>query len=233
MQAGKVTNIARELCRGVSGDLNPRNRFQFIRGVARANYEYLTHRPTIPTVELLDLVPEAADDYIDLRYRPSWWNIDANSLVALTVLARTADAKLIFEFGTYKGVTARQLAESCPEAEVVTLDLPASLGSHFVPGEFFHGSDAASRITQEYGDSKSFDFSRYFGTMDVVFVDAGHEYEDACADSHTALGLVRDGGTIVWDDYTSWTGVRRCVNEFARDLPILHVAGTRLAVLQR
>jgi predicted O-methyltransferase YrrM len=116
---------------------------------------------------------------------------------------------------------------------VVTIDLPPSNDAHFVPGELIRQSTARDRVQQVYGDSKTFDFSPYRGAMDLVFVDAGHEYPDVCADSENALGMVKPDGVVVWDDYTSWTGVRRCVNELASDLPIVHVAGTRLAVLRR
>lgn len=215
--------------------MHPRtsHRFQFTRGLARANYDYITLRPTVPTVELLNFVPEAAELDLQVRYGFSWWNIDANSLAVLTTLAVARDAKSIFEFGTYKGVTTRQLAESCASAEVVTLDFPPSPDAHFVPGEAFRNTAASERISQQYGDAKSFDFSPYLGRMDLVFVDAGHEYQDVRTDTENALLLARPGALVVWDDYTSWTGVRRCINELSRDLPIVHIAGTRLAVLRR
>src|SRR3954451_21236270 len=95
-------SATRELVDGLRSDLKPHGsrRFVFLRGLARANYEYLSLRPTVPTVELLNLIPDAPDYDLRLRYQMSWWNIDANSLGALTAVAMACRATTIFEFGT-------------------------------------------------------------------------------------------------------------------------------------
>jgi hypothetical protein len=42
-------------------------------------------------------------------------------------------------------------------------------------------------------------------------------------------------GTIVWDDYTYYSGIYAYLNELAPtlDAPIYHILGTRLAVYSR
>jgi predicted O-methyltransferase YrrM len=228
-------NASKELFNGLAGDLRPAtsDRFRFSRGLLETIYKYITLRPTIPTEELLSVLPAAGEMQIDLHYEFSWWNIDANSLAALTALALSTKAEQIFEFGTYTGVATRQLATSCPTATIHSIDFPIDAAAHFTPGQAFHGTPEAERITQLYGDSSSFDFAPFYNQMDLVFVDAGHEYGDVSIDSANALKMVKSTGIVVWDDYTSWTGVRRCINELQKELPIVHLAGTRLAFLAR
>lgn len=97
-------------------------------------------------------------------------------------------------------------------------------------GEAFTGLPIASKISQLFGDSRQFNFLSYEGQMDLVFVDADHSYEGVQNDTRQALKLVRPGGVVVWDDYhPSWLGVMRCLEEFGKSLPIVHIQGTRLA----
>jgi len=202
----------------------------FLKGVAMAGYRHVTRYPTIPTASVVDLIPASLGRDLTIRYQYGGWNIDATSLVAITAIASGIDARSIFEFGTYTGVTTRQLASACPSASIVTIDLPPT-GEHFHAGSAFAGTEEAARITQILADSTTFDFSPYQGSMDLVFVDAGHDYELVRADSEHALEIVRPGGWVVWDDYTTWPEVRKCINEIAREHPVVHVEGTRLAAL--
>ena len=69
---------------------------------------------------------------------------------------------------------------------------------------------------------------RWEGKADLVLVDANHEYEFAKVDTASALRLVRPGGWVLWDDYTSgWPGVVRAVDETG--LAVVQVAGTGIA----
>lgn len=52
-----------------------------------------------------------------------------------------------------------------------------------------------------------------------------HTSRQTCA--RTRRERSRSPVTVVWDDYTTWTGVNRCVNELSATLPIVHIAGTR------
>lgn len=51
--------------------------------------------------------------------------------------------------------------------------------------------------------------------VDLVYVDASHEYEDVARDLRAYWPLVRPGGVLVGDDYAAeWPGVMQAVDEF-------------------
>ncbi|HYM58730.1 MAG TPA: class I SAM-dependent methyltransferase [Solirubrobacteraceae bacterium] len=161
-------------------------------------------------------------------------------LIVLCRLARSADPKTIFEFGTFLGATTLQLAANTT-AEVYTLDLPPRghpahvetdyWGQPDEPGEWYRDSPHVSRIQQLYGNSQTYDFSDYAGKIDFVFVDASHRYQPAIKDTQTALELVAPGGLVVWHDYGYRAeGVRRVLNDLSKTRRLRHIAGTSLVV---
>lgn len=176
--------------------------------------------------------------------------ITRQSSLVLCALGSLQGCKTIFEFGTYRGDTAWLLARNLPSARVYTLDLagPDAIGSAELEltdaGEYFRdwdrgarfrGTPEATRITRLIGDSASFDFSPYRGAMDLVYIDASHSFSYVKSDTEAALAMLATSGTIVWDDYTHYSGIWAYLNELAPalDAPIYHLLGTRLAVYSR
>ena len=122
------------------------------------------------------------------------------------------------------------------DCEIITLDLPPSQVEHDVGIEFRNSSEA-SRIQQQFGDSRSFNFSPWYGKCDFVWVDACHDYAYVQSDTQQALQLCRPGGWICWHDYRHsawWSGVTRCVRELSQQYPdIVHLRGTTIATVQK
>jgi predicted O-methyltransferase YrrM len=173
----------------------------------------------------------------------------------LAVLSKPA--KLLFEFGTCTGKTAYLWARnSPPDARVVTVTLaPEDAPGTYRAGsgddrrdsdtalaestftEFLYsGTDVAGKVTQLFGDSKALDIRPWAGQCDLVFVDASHAYSYVVSDSAKALELVRPGGVVLWHDYAGphqSPGVRRALDELARQLPLAHIAQTSLVAYRR
>jgi predicted O-methyltransferase YrrM len=155
-------------------------------------------------------------------------------------IAKATSAKRVFEFGTHLGETAMEVAENCPEATVVTLDLPEPFANDFqaarmgsaievTDSHLFsarRGSaiagEAAARITQIRQDSATFDPERFSGQFDLIYVDASHSYSAVRSDSEKAFVMVKDDGLIIWDDYC-YPGVWRYLNDLARSRPELRL----------
>src|SRR5205814_848765 len=97
-------------------------------------------------------------------------------------------------------------------------------------------SSGYANIVQLYGDTAQFDFSPWYGTRDLVFVDACHEYEYVINDTEIAFRLSHSRGMIIWHDYGSWVGVTRALNEFHSRDPrfrsVRHIAGTSICLLE-
>ena len=153
------------------------------------------------------------------------WNVRIDEQLAIGLLVRIARPQRIFEFGTFDGDTTRYLAQQAGEAaHVWTLDLPdeafAELHSGVAwftgadVGRRFRGTPEVERITQLRADSTAYDFAELAATMDLVFVDAGHDYEHVLHDSRVAFRLIKPGGYVLWHDYGShWPGVVLAVQE--------------------
>jgi SAM-dependent methyltransferase len=161
--------------------------------------------------------------------------LDEEVLIGLTVQA--LGARRIFEIGTFEGGTTRFLADKAGEgAEVFTLDLPEAefAWSWTQTGRKFRGSAVGPRIKQLFGNSLEFDFSPYERSIDLVFVDAAHDYPHGFADSRTALRLVRPGGVVLWHDFNShFPGLVHAIIEATAGLPLKRLGmDTTLAFLR-
>ncbi len=155
----------------------------------------------------------------------------------------------LFEIGTFDGRTTCHLAmNSGPLCQVLTLDLPLGHATQFEvdrrerhliqkakSGEWIDKMRAPfpefmAKVQQLYGDSATFDYSPYWGTCGLVFVDGSHAFDYVKADSATALKLVRKGGCVVWHDYGVWEGVTRALEEIEAEqhLGLRYIKGTSL-----
>jgi predicted O-methyltransferase YrrM len=153
----------------------------------------------------------------------------AEMLYVIAIAAHLRSER-IFEFGTYFGRTTFHLASACPEATIITLDLPTDENPWpYAPhvGSYYAGTPVASRIRQLRVDSRQFDPAPYEGQMDVVWVDADHSYEGVKNDTEKALRLVAPRGAIMWHDFgpDSLDLVRFFV-DFTRDTPLFRIRKT-------
>jgi len=206
--------------------------------------------PLLPEVEPASVVggspPVRVDEPIEAD-----GNVTLLELLVICQIVRAREPKLLLEIGTFDGRTTLALAANAPaEARILTLDLPAEQLGRTVhaperdeavyvrkprPGARFRGSPYESRIEQLSGDSVGFDFSPWFGRVDLVFVDGGHSYECVKSDSENALRVLREGGVVLWHDYDAWDGVTLALNELYRTDPrfagLVRLRGTTLACL--
>lgn len=201
----------------------------------------------LPTIAIGDIVPATTPVVLHEPVGRDG-NVTLLELLVLAQLVASRQPEAVFEIGTFDGRTTLNLAANT-RGRVFTLDLPAaqiadtSLGldpadtayiSKPASGERFLGTREASRITQVFGDSATFDFSPWHGKIDFVFIDGSHSKEYVLSDTQRALRLLRPmGGIIAWHDYNSvWSGVTTALHEIASGgLPLRWIPGTSLAIL--
>jgi len=143
---------------------------------------------------------------------------------AIAILANYFQPKLCLEIGTGLGRTTLHLAlNTNDQAQVLTFDIT----DHPNVGMIFRNNPAQSKIKKVTANSKEFDFSPYFGKIDFVMIDGGHDYQTVAFDTQTAFKLVAPNGLIIWDDFSpDWPGVVKALNECSFSSKLRRIAGT-------
>lgn len=152
--------------------------------------------------------------------------------LVVSALAALLECERIFDFGTSDGDTSRLLAHNLPGAQIYTFE--ASPGArHARAGSI--PTAPASGIARLYGDSATFDFSPYSGSIDLVHIDGASRVESLGADADAAFGMLSELGSIIWYGYSYQPAVYGFLNKLAPalDRPIYHLLGTRLALYSR
>jgi predicted O-methyltransferase YrrM len=194
---------------------------------------------------------------IEFREIPCLWDatvegfLEDQQRLFLAALVGGLGCRTCFEIGTNRGRTTWTIARNNPDVEIHTLDVPPGISRDDTAfelaaddrfcfrdesiGEAFRHAPEAQRIIQLWGDSATFDFSPYRGQIDFVYIDGAHTYDYVKSDSANALEMLSPSGTVVWDDYTTGTGVYEYILELAPrlDRPVYHVFGTRTAIYSK
>lgn len=203
--------------------------------------------------DILDLFPAEGGLRITLEHLPGKGvGTPIDELAYLALITKAVQPKKVFEIGTFRGRTALNFALNAPQDAVIyTLDLAPqekeeSLGQTYqtdaeiirqaAPGEDYRGKDGSEKIVQLYGDSTSFDFSPYYGEIDLAFVDGAHHYQAVRSDTLNALKMVKPGGYIVWHDFANfgdYNDVTRAILDTLPHEEVSEIANTQLAIYQQ
>ncbi|MFH1985888.1 MAG: class I SAM-dependent methyltransferase [Pseudomonadota bacterium] len=208
--------------------------------------EVLVESTGVETMPLPQAFPQAVRQPVNLAgYNVADSSMRLAELRTLCTMVQWRNPQRIFEIGTFRGATTLLLAANS-NARIHTLDLPP-LGhpeytppqvenpEHDVypekPGICFRSTDHARRIEQLYGNSRTFDFSPFFGQIDFVFVNGAHHFDAVLHDSMNAFRLIGEQGVIFWHDYAEYAPeVMRALQTVANRFPLVHIEGTSLAV---
>jgi hypothetical protein len=206
----------------------------------------MLHHPGVQSYEVSDLpAPETPIQLLPIAR--GYGGMSAQDLYALLRVALWVKPKVIFEIGTFQGVTTAHMVLNS-DAQIYTLDLPrdmatdlrgytasdaALLQARDQIGSFYRQFNRSGRIHQLFGDSRTFDYAPYYGSMELVLVDACHLYDYVLSDSRNALQMLGEKGAILWHDFPNSLDVTRACKLLAKELQILHVEGTWLALYLR
>ena len=182
---------------------------------------------------------------------PKDGNITVQELAVICHLVKHQNPSCIFEIFTFDSRTELNMAlNSTDNCEIYTLDLPkemldkSSLKTEVhehkyidkpQSGTRFLNHVLATRIHQLFGDSATYDITRFNNKCDLIFIDGSHAYEYVKNDSEKAMHMLAQNGIIIWHDYGVWNGVTRYLNEIFRNelsnKKIIAIEGTSLVVL--
>lgn len=200
------------------------------------------------TIDLPDLVAELGADSLTVPAGAAGrhaWQLGPVERALLGLVVERIGATSVFEIGTFDGTTTLALAELVPPGGVVhTIDLPDDAFDQTQDPDTFRGADVGlafrdvdaatdAKIDQLRGDSLTFDFTPWHGTIDLVLVDGAHDRAHGMADSRTALQLVAPGGWIFWDDFEPyWHGLVEGIIEVVGSDRLTKVARSSLAYVR-
>lgn len=151
----------------------------------------------------------------------------------LAGLCQQMSAKTFVEVGCKEGRTTGFLLQNLLELKVIAIDPWAPVPNSDEDYNEWDFADIEAKFWQNVGEYKrrvvmyrstSLEAVSHFSknAIDIAFIDAGHDYENALADIKAWWPLVRDGGYLCGHDYQhQFPGVMRAV---AKAFPLLRVA---------
>jgi predicted O-methyltransferase YrrM len=174
-------------------------------------------------------------------------NVQPYELIVISTICKYLNPDLVFEFGTFNGLTTLHLAMNSPAgAKIMTIDLdPEDARRQLVNddtyyikdncvGQMFQDTPEQAKIEQIFGDTTTFDQAAYKGKADLIFIDAGHEYELVRSDTEKALDMLTPNGVILWHDYVfSHYGVYTWLNELSHSIPLYSIPKATLVCYRR
>jgi hypothetical protein len=135
-------------------------------------------------------------------------------LVILARVTKVLQPRTVFEIGTYNGLTtAVFLLNSNPDAQIVTLDLPAEPveGEGYILGDrelvmsrqlgAVPEAMGLRRYTQLLCDSMTFDPSPYKNSVGLGLIDAAHDLVHVRNDTLKMASMISNEGMVFWHDY--------------------------------
>lgn len=162
-------------------------------------------------------------------------------------------SKNIFEFGTCSGKTTALLAlNSSPESKVYSVTLnPSELPNLFLGNSqdskaainnalsetiydqfIFKNMSIKNKVNVIFQDSNKLNIDNFENSMDLIFIDGGHNYSCIKNDTEKAFRMIKNFGYIFWHDYKvykrSCKDVVKYIHEISNTKKIFHIKNTSL-----
>ncbi len=165
----------------------------------------------------------------------------------LVALAKYVRPKVVFEFGTYLGITTLNFAANLGEGSIIyTFDLDkdtfnnirqhpndrtCSMDRFALENQLaFVSTPYESRIRRLFGDSNIFDFAPYHDKVNMIYIDGGHDLRTVRSDTQNAFSMLDTGriGCIAWHDYRNpeYPELTQFLDDLSSEHELKHVEET-------
>ena len=162
----------------------------------------------------------------------------------LLSIAKLIQPRNFFEIGTFLGAQTLNMAVNIKSADkIYTMDLgeadtkaleqqkeDAVLTVKHLANEkrlAFLGTPYESKVQQLFGNSNTYDFSRFHGQMDMIYIDGGHDLETLTNDTRNAFAMLSSGrpACVAWHDYGNavYPQVKTYLDELSNTKKIYHI----------
>ena len=167
------------------------------------------------------------------------------SILELLILSAFASklnvTQNVLEIGTFEGITSLNCSLNANNSKVYTLDLPLDHSLDELQDKEYLDYDKdlinsdkrrseilknINNVTQLYGDSTKFDFSKTDYSM--AFIDGGHNFQTVKSDTENILKYINKPGSVFWHDYDVTNDVGEYLHEISGEYDIKWIKNTRL-----
>ncbi|MBU1064983.1 class I SAM-dependent methyltransferase [bacterium] len=207
----------------------------------------------MPVKKFFDLFPNCQNQQTTVKIIPEeiTGGLTLLELQYLSSIVKCYPIKSIFEIGTFDGCASTHMmlnAQFPEQCSICTLDLPKNkTDNDFVydpdnkgflelrrPG-YYINRYVPGNVTQLFGDSMEFDFSPYYESMDLVFIDGNHNKPFIQKDTKNALKMLKPSGFLLWHDYFGIPGevVTDYLNQLSNNMQIIRIEKTCLVFYQK
>lgn len=182
-----------------------------------------------------------------------WMHPQFSAVFLEAVRALRVENLIIFEVGSWKGLSATTMAKLCkqigqkctivavdtwlgaPEFWTWGIDDPTRGGSLSLAHGYPRVFETFTKNVKCLGHADviapfplssmaAVEVFKYYGLCaHIIYIDASHEYESVAQDINGYWPLLKPGGVMLGDDYSSyWPGVKKAVDEFvqSKNLPL-------------
>lgn len=190
------------------------------------------NRKYLPECDAADIIPDFPNTEVRVKQCPlGTWSTPLGDIFVLVKAALGFRSKRILELGSYRGDTARLLAENTGDDVIIcAVDIDERHGAAY------RGTPLDRKIVRKTGRISRELFSPE-EKYDLIFVDADHDFASVTNDTEIAFKVLAKGGVILWHDYDpqecyffGMSGVPEALREFSQTHPIYAIRGTRLAI---
>jgi hypothetical protein len=199
--------------------------------------------------QVLEALPSERIVSTTLPYRRGMGSLTLLEMFIVMAATQIIVPRQVFEIGTFLGNTTLNLALNIPpDGTVFTLDLDvehagrANQDRADAPLTELHlastasldfiGSSVESKIRPLIGNSTTFDFSRWRDSVELVFIDGGHDFATVKSDTENAFLMARKDkpSCVLWHDYLNrdYSGLTYYLDELSRQQQIVHIEETML-----
>jgi hypothetical protein len=199
--------------------------------------------------QVLEALPSERIVSTTLPYRRGIGGLTLLEMSLVMAATRIIMPNQVFEIGTFLGNTTLNLALNTPiDCTVFTLDLDADHAGvvsqdladapltalHLASKSSldFIGSAVEGKIKPLTGNSTTFDFSRWQDSVELVFIDGGHDLATVKSDTENAFRMARKDkpSCVLWHDYLNrdYSGLTYYLDELSRQQHIVHIEETML-----
>lgn len=220
-----------------------KNIFHFTINIVCKNYVVKKYNlpKGLQTIDLLDLFPQFEETIYNYTYLDGTSRI--TDIALLKLLAKKYPDGRYMEFGTWRGESISNIAPLVREAYAASFSdedmRKFGIPAHDIKASRFFTKGIAQINNIEH-NTQTFDFTPYYKTCDMVFVDADHQYKGVSVDTRSAFKLLKnDSSIIVWHDYglsyetPNWQVIRGILDGAPDDEArknIYHISNTLCAV---